>query len=154
MFYHQVQGFFPIYGADGGNYTQVIHQDGSTAIFQIPTKTYLSHIYQQTHLDPKSLQYWTQKIIGTTLNTPITLNEHFVFIPIKVRHTVGKSDGCFGYFHTGSLTHFDDYTITLATDFTLTTLSRKVYLTKKLRDAKLLAYAYLDERKHYEFMQH
>ena len=154
MLYHQVQGFLPIYGEDGGNYTLLIHIDGSTQILHLPLKTYLTSMYQQSHLDPKALQYWTHKLIGTKNNIPLTINEQFIFIPIKTRQSIGKSDGCFGYFLMSTLKSFDDYTLTLTSNYTLTTLSPKIYLIKKLRDAKLLAYAYRDERKQYEFMHH
>lgn len=152
MYSYQVQAIIPYYTSCGENGTYIIRFDGTKEVLTIPIRSYLRRMLYEAHLDPKALQHWTHKTIGTKLVTPITLNEHLIFIPIKMRHAIGKSDGAFGYILSHNITHYDDYLITLSPDLPLTTLSPKSYITKKLRDAKLLRYAYLEHRRQYDFM--
>lgn len=104
------------------------------------------------HLDPNAVKHWTYEIIGTKLNTPIIIDNDLIFLPVKLRKSVGKQDGCFGYVNSHEVANYDDNLITLCNGEKLPTLSPKSYMIKKQHDAKLLRYAYLDYKKQYEFM--
>lgn len=152
MYAYQVHAIIPYYSACGENATYIILSDGTKETFHIPIRSYMKRMLYDAHLDPKALQYWTHKVIGTKLNTPITLNENLIFIPVKMRHAIGKSDGCFGYVLNSSITSYGNCQLCIGNHTQLTTLSPKSYIDKKQRDARLLRYAYLEHRKNYSFM--
>lgn len=154
MNYHHCYAIIPYYGADGANMTYTIHTDGSKESHAMPIKSYIQRMLYHSHLDPKALQYWTSNVIGTKLNTPLTLTEDFIFIPVKIRHAIGKSDGCFGYVLSNKITSYNDASLILDFRITLETRSPSTYIAKKQRDARLLRYAYIDHKKIYEFMLH
>ena len=104
------------------------------------------------HLDPQAVKHWTYKTIGTKLNTPIIIDDSLIFLPVKLRKSVGKQDGCFGYINTKHLQACENNQITLCNGEILPTLSPKSYILKKQTDAKLLSYAYVDYKKQFEFM--
>lgn len=104
------------------------------------------------HLDPVAVKHWTFETIGSKLNTPLIIDNQLIFLPVKFRKGVGKQDGCFGYVSLLHLNTYRDYQMTLCNGQVLPTLSQKSYIQKKLMDAKLLSYAYLDYKKQYEFM--
>ena len=106
----------------------------------------------QFHLDPRAVAHWTYEVIGSKLNTPITISNDIIFLPVKIRPTIGKQDGCFGYINNAFITSYEDHLVYLCNGETLSTLSSKTYLQKKQYDAKLLSYAYMDHKKQYEFM--
>ncbi len=104
------------------------------------------------HLDPRALSYWSFKVLGTKLNTPVMIHPDFILLPFKARKSIGRQDGCFGYVTLSAIKDMDDMHITLTNDLVISTLSTKTYMLKKKKDATLLSYAYLDQRKKYEFM--
>ena len=106
----------------------------------------------QFHLDPRAVAHWTYEVIGSKLNTPITISNDIIFLPVKIRPSIGKQDGCFGYVNNASITSYKDNAINLCNGETLSTLSSKTYIQKKQYDAKLLSYAYIEHKKQYEFM--
>ena len=106
----------------------------------------------ELHLDPKALNFWTYKILGTKLNTPVIIDDSLILLPVKFRKSVGKQDGCFGYVTNSCITDIEDNQITLSHNEVLPSLSQKSYILKKQKDAKLLKYSYTDYKKQYEFM--
>ncbi|MGL4798993.1 MAG: hypothetical protein ACRCWY_06330 [Cellulosilyticaceae bacterium] len=152
MSYYHIHALIPIYTTTGENATLVIHLDGSSEKCHCTLQTYIRRMLYQAHLDPQSLKYWTSKVLGEKLNTPLILSDTLVFIPIKMRQAIGRTDGCFGYVLSNCILTYDDHTLTLTSGQTLTTLSTKSYVAKKQRDACLLRYAYLEHRKQHSFM--
>ena len=152
MIAQTVQAIIPYYTSYGENATAVVYSDGSVDTLPTPIRSYLRRLLYEVHLDPKALQYWTSTIIGAKLNTPLTISEDIIFIPVKMRHAIGKSDGCFGYVLSKSITHIADHSLTLGDHTTLPTLSSRSFINKKQRDARLLRYAYIEHRKNYSFM--
>lgn len=104
------------------------------------------------HLDPNAVKHWTYEAIGTKLNTPLIIDNNIIFLPVKLRRSVGKQDGCFGYVNSKDIVSYDDLQIVLCNGETLSTLSSKSYIQKKEYDARLLRCAYLEHKKQYEFM--
>lgn len=104
------------------------------------------------HLDPSAIKHWTFQTLGTKCNTPLIIHDTLIFVPVKLRKSIGRQDGCFGYVNSNHIQFLEDHQITLCHGEQLSTLSSKSYLDKKLTDAKLLRYAYVDHKKQYEFM--
>lgn len=152
MNYAQIAALIPFYSTNGENSTCILYQDGSKSYKTCSIKKYLQHMLYALHLDPSAVKYWTYEVIGTKLNTPIIIDDHLIFLPVKLRKGVGKQDGCFGYINNNLISSYDNNEITLCNGETLPTLSPKSYIHKKQCDAKLLSYAYVDYKKQYEFM--
>lgn len=150
MRYDHVLAFLPTYSPLGEDVTRVLLHDGTWDTLDFPIKDYILKMLYQSHRDPRYLQHWTYTHIGCKLNTPLTLTDTLIFIPIKVRQALGKHHSCYGYVLHDAITAYEDYQLTLAHHTTLPYLSKKTYLTKKLRDASLLCYAYKAQRKAYE----
>lgn len=150
--YTQIAALIPFYSSNGENSTCILLHDGSKIYKQCSIKKYIHYMLYSLHLDPNAVKHWTYEIIGTKLNTPIIIDNDLIFLPVKLRKSVGKQDGCFGYVNSHEIANYDDNLITLCNGEKLPTLSPKSYMTKKQHDAKLLRYAYLDYKKQYEFM--
>lgn len=152
MFTMQFAALIPFYDTFGQNSTCVILKDGSKEYFGCSIKAYIHSMFYELHLDPRAVSFWTHKILGTKLNTPLIIDDSLVLLPVKFRKSVGKQDGCFGYVTNHCIESIDDNSITLSYGETLPSLSQKSYILKKQKDAALLSYAYTDYKKQYEFM--
>lgn len=152
MFNLQFAALIPFYDDYGQNSTCILYKDGSKEYFGCPVKSYIQKLLYELHLDPKAVSFWTTKTIGTKLNSPITIDDSLILIPVKFRKSVGKQDGCFGYVCNDCIKEPHDFSITLTNDEVLPTLSPQSYIQKKQKDAALLSYVYTDYKKQYEFM--
>lgn len=152
MFYSHIVALIPFYDQYGQNSTCILFKDGSKEYAPYSIKAYLCRMLYTFHLDPKAVKHWTHQVIGTKLNTPIIIDNRLIFLPVKLRKSVGKQDGCFGYVNNHFIIDVADYQLTLINDQILPTLSPKSYILKKQTDAKLLGYAYVDYKKQFEFM--
>ena len=152
MNYAQIAALIPFYDTNGENSTCILFHDGSKSYKHCSIKKYIHTMLYSLHLDPQAVKHWTYKTIGTKLNTPIIIDDTLIFLPVKLRKSVGKQDGCFGYINTKHLQACENNQITLCNGEILPTLSPKSYILKKQTDAKLLSYAYVDYKKQFEFM--
>ena len=152
MFFYEIAAIIPFYSNEGVNSTCILLHDGSKIYKPCSVKKYLHYMLYEFHLDPRAVAHWTYEVIGSKLNTPLTISNDIIFLPVKMRPTVSKQDGCFGYVNNAFISSYDDKIIHLCNGETLSTLSSKTYLQKKQYDAKLLSYAYMDHKKQYEFM--
>lgn len=152
MNYDQLTGLIPIYLENGQNGVMILLKDGTTLTYPIPLKKSLRTFLFSLHLDINAIRYWTHQTIGVKNNTPITISDNLILIPIKMRHPVAKQDGCFAYLNKDHILSYDDYTITLCNNKVLPTLSNKNYVQHKLSHASHLYYAYREQRKPHEFM--
>ena len=152
MNYAQIAALIPFYDTNGENSTCILFSDGSKSYKNCSIKKYMHYMLYSLHLDPQAVKHWTYKTIGTKLNTPIIIDDSLIFLPVKLRKSVGKQDGCFGYINTKHLQACENNQITLCNGEILPTLSPKSYILKKQTDAKLLSYAYVDYKKQFEFM--
>lgn len=152
MNYAQIAALIPFYDTNGENSTCILYNDGSKDYKPCSIKRYVHHMLYTLHLDPNAVKHWTYQVIGTKLNTPIIIDDSLIFLPVKLRRSVGKQDGCFGYINHSLISSYEDNLVTLCNGELLPTLSPKSYMQKKLYDAKLLSYAYVDYKKQYEFM--
>lgn len=152
MYFYEIAAIIPFYSTEGENSTCILLNDGSKIYKPCSVKKYIHYMLYEFHLDPRAVAHWTHEVIGTKLNTPITISNNIIFLPVKIRKSVGKQDGCFGYVNNKSITSYDNHSINLCNGESLPTLSPKTYIQKKQYDAKLLSYAYMEHKKQYEFM--
>ena len=152
MFYSNIAALIPFYDTYGQNSTCILFKDGSKEYASCSIKTYIYRMLYTLHLDPKAIRHWTYQVIGSKLNTPMVIDDHLIFLPVKLRKSVGKQDGCFGYVNNSAIINVEDNQITLINDLLLPTLSPKSYILGKQNAAKLLGYAYVDYKKQFEFM--
>ncbi len=152
MIYSNIAALIPFYDTNGQNSTKVLLKDGTIEYATCNIKSYIYTMLYKLHLDPKAIKHWTLEVTGSKLNTPIIIDEHLIFIPVKLRKSIGKQDGCFGYINNLAITQIDDYHLTLTHNLPLPNLSPKSYVTGKQTMAKLLSYSYVAYKKQYEFM--
>lgn len=148
----QISAFIPFYSSEGENSTCILFNDGSKIDKPYSIKKCTNQILYSLHLDPQALSHWTYEVIGMKSTTPLIITDDIIFIPVKLRKSIGKHDGCFGFINMKAIASYDHHSILLDSGQSILTLSPKSYIQKKLHDAKLLHYAYLDHKKKYEFM--
>ena len=109
-------------------------------------------IFYDFHLDPKTVRQWTFEKIGYKLNTPMVINEHLIFIPVKFRKGVGKQDGCYGYLGYNYIRSVQDQGVYLSTGDFLPNLSAVAYVSRKQQAASILRLCYLEFKRQTEYM--
>lgn len=142
MNYHLCEAIMPYYDEFGQNCTYILLKDGTKEYFKIPTKTYIRKMFYALHIDPTSLNHWTCDILHKQQGNPLIISQDIIFLPVRAREVIGRTDGCMGYVLGSSLTHIGDYTLKLRCGATLPTRSKANYLLGKQKDAKLLHYTY------------
>ena len=152
MFYFDIAALIAFYDTYGQNSTCILFKDGSKEYASCSIKTYIYRMLYTLHLDPKAIRHWTYQVTGSKLNTPVVIDDHLIFLPVKLRKGVGKQDGCFGYVNNSCILSVEDNQLILTNNNTLPTLSPKSYILHKQNTAKLLGYAYVDYKKQFEFM--
>lgn len=152
MKYFEIDGFLPFYTEDGHDQTCILLKNGDKEYSPYAIKHFIPHLLFDTGLDVRSTRLWATKITGLKQNLPLVIDDQNIFIPIKFRKPLKSTTTAFGYINYTSIATYSDMRITLNNQNILETLSSAKYIDKKLIDAKLLAYAYLDTRKQYEFM--
>ena len=150
--YYLCSAIIPYYDPYGGNATYTLLTDGTKETFDLSIKNYIYHMFRQLYMDPLALKNWVSHILSAKSNMPLILTDAYIFIPIKVRYPIGRLDGAFGYVALDAMVSYKDGVITLKNGVILETLSSDSYITKKIKDAKLLAYAYKEQRKPFEFI--
>ena len=63
-----------------------------------------------------------------------------------MRKPIGRQDGAFGYVLVSAIKSYQDGVITFTDGTTLATCSSDTYIAHKMKDAKLLGYAYKETR--------
>lgn len=142
MYYNDIFAIIPYYDHYGQNCTCIILRDQSRKLFSFSIKQFLQKMFFQLHLDFKAIKIWTTNVLGTKYNNPIIVNASLVFIPVKIRQTIGKQDGCFGYINLKALASIQDYNLFLINNMPIPILSTKAYVLQKQAHGNLLAYTY------------
>lgn len=153
MFDLSCEAIVPFYDHYGQNACYTLHTDGSKQIHNYPVRSYIYHMLQSVHLDPRTLNHWTYTVLKAKLNTPIILDDYHVYIPVKLRKSVSKADGTMGYVLSSAIEDISEEVIKLHSGVLLPILSSSSCIYKKQKDAALLCYAYRDQKKQYEFMR-
>ena len=153
MYVTLCNAIIPFYDTQGANMTYTISEDGTRETHPFSTKKFLNNLLGKFYLDPKMLRQWSSDVLYSKTQMPIIFMADQVFIPVKIRIPLGKHDGCFGYILTSAIASYSDYKMTLSNGQVLETLSSDSYIGNKLRDAKLLNYAYIEQKSSYDFMR-
>lgn len=154
MKYFEIDAFFPYYSEDGAIKTCVLLTNGTKQYSRYNMRQFISHLLCDVGLDYRCVRLWSTKVTGVKHHLPLIIDNLNIFLPIKFpaqAHTP-RSETSYGYINLGSIARYSDTEIVLKNQITLSTLSSTKYIEKKMVDAKLLTYAYLDNKKRYEFM--
>ena len=142
MYYQDICALIPYYDKYGQNCTCVILRDKTRSYYHFPIKKFIKDMFYESHLDLNAIKNWSIKILGTKYNNPLILHKEVIFIPVKLRQSIGKGDGCYGYIHLNALADVQDYIIFLTNDMPIPTLSSKAYVLQKKAQGLLLKYTY------------
>lgn len=153
MFNFSCEAIVPYYDCYGHNACYTYHTDGTQVHHTYPVKHYIYRMLLAVHLDPKTLSHWTYSILHAKLNTPLILDEDHIYLPIKLRRSVSKSDGAMGYVLASAIAEVSEGQLTLRSGVVLPIFSSATCVSKKQKDAALLCYAYREQKKQYEFMR-
>lgn len=144
--------FIPTYDVAGNNVTEVVFSNGETQILNLTLRKCIIQLLDERDLDRKSLKKWTYKIIQAKHNTPLTLSENIIFIPVKIRIGAIPADGCMGYVLWSAIRKVTDYKLYLQDNIVLETRSSAAYVSKKIGHCRNLKCAYTLYKKKFEFM--
>ncbi len=154
MKYFEIDAFFPTYKENNPAQTCILLNNGITQYSHYSIRQFIPHLLYETGLDERSIRLWSSKLTGSKHLVPLIIDNLNIFIPIKFAVPI-KNNACtsaYGYINLGSIDHFSDTEVVLKNQTALSTLSSVKYIEKKIVDAKLLTYAYLDMKKKFEFM--
>lgn len=152
MKYFEIEAFFPCHRADGTAKTCILLSNGTKQYSHYDMRQFISHLLCDVGLDYRSIRLWSSKVTGIKHHVPLIIDNLNIFLPIKFQTEGTTHETSYGYVHLGSIASYKDSEIVLRSQTTLPTLSSSSYITKKMVSAKLLTYAYLDNKKKYEFM--
>ena len=138
------EAIVPYYDEFGQNCTCVILRDGSKVEFKMPIRTYVRQLFYALHINLAARTQWITSILNKESGNPLLVNDEMVWIPVKFRKGVGSKDGCSGYVLKSAIKEVGDYTLVLACQQRLTTLSKANYIKDKQKDGQHLLYAYRD----------
>ncbi len=90
----------PVYGVEqGGNCTRIYLSSGDVITDSRKTKTVLQNIARYFGANPKVLQSNYGKIYNCKLKCPYAFSKNHIYVPVKVRSPLVKTDGATGYFN-------------------------------------------------------
>jgi len=89
----------PDYGLDGGNVTRIYTLDGAVETDRRSIKWNLQRLARLYCLDLTAARSRYGEYLQCGRGVPIPFSSRLVLVPLKVRLTVGKNDGTYGYFN-------------------------------------------------------
>lgn len=150
--YFEIDAFFPCYKEDTNIKTCIILSNGTTRYSHYNMRQFTARLLCDIGMDYLSLRLWSSKVTGAKHHLPLIIDNLNVFIPIRFKAKANGNETSYGYINMGSIERYSDTEIVLRNQVVLPTLSSTKYIEKKMVDAKLLTYAYLDNKKRFEFM--
>lgn len=98
----QLNGFFPITGEDGGNYTEFWLKGGQRCQSRSKTQTVLAQVARLYAKDLGLVKRQAAALLGYKKDLPLLITPQLVLIPVKVRTAKYKDEGTLGYafFHS------------------------------------------------------
>lgn len=152
MKYFEIEAFFPCHKDDSSAKTCILLSNGTKQYSPYNMRQFVSHLLCDVGLDYRSIRLWSSKVTGIKHHMPLIIDNLNIFLPIKFQTEDAVHEISYGYVHLGSIASYTDSKIVLRSQNILPTLSSCSYIDKKIVSAKLLTYAYLDNKKKYEFM--
>ncbi|MDS1029670.1 hypothetical protein RDV78_04010 [Bacillota bacterium LX-D] len=96
-FLPRLNGFIPITGEDGGNYTEIWLKGPEKIQISKKSKTVLAHLVRLYAKDLVLVRQQSKRILGYSKDLPLLITHHLVLIPVKVREATYKDEGTLGY---------------------------------------------------------
>lgn len=147
-----IDAIVPIYNREGNNVCSIIYPNGTSIVESIHVDKFIRIWLQILRIDICSYRMWAQEILHRRNGNPIVIHEHMVFIPVKMRKPIGSKDGSYGYVQLESIDDIVDGAIHLKSGRILPCMYTKQTMERKIKDAKLIQYSYIEERKMYDII--
>lgn len=145
---NEIMAIIPLYIDMKGNSTKIITKKEKETYIYKSIKTVIALLAKYFMVDLASSRQYYGKVIGCTNIVPIAFNKDNVFVPLKVRKTLGKNDGSFGYFNTRFVNEIykksDKVYISLREDILVEILQGIDSANKNLRNANIVKQSYCE----------
>lgn len=148
IFLKSIEAIMPTYDHRGNNACNVLYTKAESKSLAISVSGFIRSWFQLLRIDLYAQRMWSREILGHRNLNPIIINEHAIFIPVKLREAVGKKDGSYGYIRVSSIQDITCDYILLGSGAEIPYLSSLKTIKRKIQHAKLLKYTYLEELKH------
>lgn len=97
----EIIAIIPLYIDIEGNSTKVITNRQDEEYIYKSIKTFITLLAKYFMIDLNSSRKYYGRIIGSTNIVPLPFDKDNIFVPLKVRKSISKNDGSFGYFNIG-----------------------------------------------------
>lgn len=132
--------YIPCY--DNGNSVIFIKKDGEKAILNRSIKSVMDRIFREnSHIIQYVKRNMPPGFTGMRL-VPVPISIEYVLIPVKMRKTIGKNDGCYGYVNIYSIKGVQEVKmtiITLSSGTEISCLDSPKTVTQRISRAKQLS---------------
>lgn len=98
--------YIPCY--ENGNVVNAVKKDGETVLIDRSIKYVINTLIKDSTINIGCIKRRFRESFGAANLTPLPLGVQRVFIPVKVRKTIGVNDGSFGYV---DLEHIEDVVV-------------------------------------------
>lgn len=147
VFLKSIEAMVPTYDHKGNNACNVLYAEEERKLLPISVSRFMRSWFHFLHIDLYAQRMWSREILGHRNLNPIIINEHAIFIPVKLREAVGKKDGSYGYIRVSRIADITCDYILLGSGTKILYLSSHQTIKKKILHANLLKYKYLEELK-------
>ncbi|NLC38596.1 MAG: hypothetical protein GX779_04900 [Clostridia bacterium] len=103
----RLQGFYPSMGEDGGNYTEVILENGQRLTDPRKTGTVLRALARVFALDINLVQKRARQVLKYCREVPLAFFPDLVLVPVKTRDAPFKDAGTLGYVVSSRISHWE-----------------------------------------------
>ena len=124
LVWKDIMAMVPIYGDDGGNYTEVWFTNGSKMIVRNRTTTVVNQLAKVFAVDISQLKVNMGKKLGQKRGAPLPLTDGLWLIPISYRIPLGENHGATGYVVFQKLVAVGNGEVTFKNGEVLTCLSK------------------------------
>ncbi len=144
----EIAAFYPFYNDTLGTRTCILSRDGTKKYVKPHVVKYIPRLYAHIGLNLDTIQHWSCEILKTKANVPLLFSDKIIFIPVKFPQPPYSPSPTysFGYINIEEIAFFSGREVILKNQMTLQTLSPTPFIEKKLRDALILSYAYLQRK--------
>ncbi len=94
---YEILAFYPEYSTGIGEITRVLVSRGDDKIIPVTSRSFKANLCKYYSIDYESSRKKFGKIIGSVNCVPLPINSNKIFLQLKVRIPVFKSDGAMGY---------------------------------------------------------
>ncbi len=142
----EIIAIIPLYIDIEGNSTKVITNRQDEEYIYKSIKTFITLLAKYFMIDLNSSRQYYGRIIGSTNIVPLPFDKDNIFVPFKVRKSISKNDGSFGYFNIGFIKDIVEKNskvfISLEKGYCIEVLQGAETARKNLRNAYIVKQAY------------